>query len=445
MADIRNDVRAATTIALLLGALAFVPSRVMAAPPSPAVGHWNGVILQQAAILPVTFDFSRHGSRYTGRFTCPTQRCLEYPLDAVSSTGHTVRFGLGGEMTFTGQISGDQMTGDLQNDGVKGSFSLHRARPIPYPYRVEEIRFKNGGVTLAGILCIPQSAGRHPAIIFNLGSGAQLRWGTNRFWADQFARAGVAALCYDKRGCGDSTGDWTKADFGDLAGDTIAAFHLLERRNDIDPRKIGLYGHSQGGYIAPIIASRLPRLAYIVAADSPGGVAYEQDIYRIRMSLVDQGFTDSDVTRAMDFLSQFLRVARTGKGWEELNKTAETVSGEKWFPFVAPPPKNHWLWSFYRKTGDYNSLPYWRKVHVPVLLIYGERDHSVPPKESIRAIEHALDEAGNASYTAILLPDAVHNDTIEPTGGQPFFWWHIAPGLSNLQIAWVLRQVSSAR
>lgn len=78
-----------------------------------------------------------------------------------------------------------------------------------------------------------------------------------------------------------------------------------------------------------------------------------------------------------------------------------------------------------------------------MLLIYGERDHNTPPDESVRTIERALAQAGNTHYAAVLLPDAVHNDTIQPEPGKPFFWWHMAPGLSELQIAWMRQQVSN--
>ncbi len=398
-----------------------------------------GTLRQQGAALPVAFDFQDKNGRSSGDFTCPTQRCLQYPLDAVTSKASTIHFEVGG-MTFDGKWMGDVMTGVFQNDGATGTFSLKRTPMIPFPYKVEEVRFRNGNVTLAGTLCVPASAGRHPAIIFDQGSGPETRWGTNRFWADRFARAGVAALCYDKRGCGASTGDWKRADFNDLAHDCLAALRLLKVRRDIDPHEIGIYGHSQGGFIAPLIASQSPDVAFIVAADSPGGPAYEQDLFRVRTQLTDEGYSPAEIAKAMAFFTLFLHVARSGQGWEQLDAALPQARNEKWFGDVTPPPRGNWLYAYYRKTGDYDSLPFWEKVHVPVLLLYGERDQLVPPDASIRSIEHALAKAGNTRYAAILLPEAVHNDTIQPEPGRPFFWWHVAPGLSEMQISWVRRQ-----
>ena len=399
--------------------------------------------MEQGALLPVAFSFHRRGSTLSGDFTCPTQQCLQYPLDSVNEKSSTVHFVLGGGMTFVGSLQANTLLGTFQDGSAKGTFSLRRSQIVLFPYKVQEVRFKNGDVTLAGTLCIPRSAGRHPAIVFDQGSGPESRWGTNRYWADQFARAGIAALCYDKRGSGASTGDWRKADFNDLAHDCLAGVHLLKTHPDIAPTEIGIYGHSQGGFIAPLIASQSPDVAFVVAADSPGGPAYEQDIFRVRTSLTDEGYSPADIAEAMTFFALFLHVARTGTGWEQLDAALPAVRNENWFEDVAPPPRGNWLYAYYRKTGDYNSLPFWAKVHVPVLLLYGERDHNTPPGESIRNIEAALAKAGNTRYAAVLLPDAVHNDTIQPAQGKPFYWWHTAPGLSDVLIGWVRQQVSS--
>jgi len=74
-------------------------------------------------------------------------------------------------MVFDGKLEGETITGGFQNDGMAGTFTLQRARAEPFPYRVEEVRFRNGNVMLVGTLCVPATAGRHPAIIFNHGSG----------------------------------------------------------------------------------------------------------------------------------------------------------------------------------------------------------------------------------------------------------------------------------
>ena len=84
---------------------------------------------------------------------------------------------------------------------------------------------------------------------------------------------------------------------------------------------------------------------------------------------------------------------------------------------------------------------FWKQVHVPVLLIYGEHDQLVPVDESLAKIAAALDTL-KTSYTAIIVPGAQHNLTIQPEPGQPFFWWKSAPGLIDLLVAWVQQRAS---
>ena len=80
-----------------------------------------------------------------------------------------------------------------------------------------------------------------------------------------FARKGVAALIYDKRGCGASTGDWTRAGLSDLAEDALACVQFLRSRPDINPTQVGLWGLSQGASIIPIAAGRSPEVAFVIA------------------------------------------------------------------------------------------------------------------------------------------------------------------------------------
>ena len=119
--------------------------------------------------------------------------------------------------------------------------------------RTEAVRFQSGDVTLAGTLFIPDERGRHPAIVLFHGSGPEPR---NPSVADWFARHGVIVLTYDKRGVGESTGDFRAVSFTELADDGLAAIQLLRARPDVDAERIGVWGLSQGGWLGPLAASR---------------------------------------------------------------------------------------------------------------------------------------------------------------------------------------------
>ncbi|MDQ6825107.1 MAG: alpha/beta fold hydrolase, partial [Candidatus Eremiobacteraeota bacterium] len=290
---------------------------------------------------------------------------------------------------------------------------------------------------LAGSVYAPRTSGRHRAVVLLHGSGPESRWGTIRYIADQLARNDVTTLIYDKRGSGDSGGDWRTASYADLADDAIAGIKLLQARSDVDGRRIGIWGHSQGGYIAPLVAARCHDVAFIVAADSPAMAQYQQDIYRVRNSLRDNGWTGKTGAAAMTLYKQFIEVALTGKGFGELAQAMERNKKEPWLAWMGIPPKNSWLWPWYRQTGYYDSRPYWRNVKVPVLLVYGELDELQPVGTSIATIQRLARANGNQDVEAFILPAAPHVLHIAPKPGERFFWWHFVPGYPSLVIDWI--------
>ena len=336
----------------------------------------------------------------------------------------------------------NDITGTFTDDGAKGESIFHRAVRTILPYDSVDITFHDGAVRLAGTLCIPRSSGRHPAVVILQGSGGETRWGTNRFIADRFARLGIAALVYDKRGSGASTGDWKSSSYDDLARDALAAIDLLASRSDIDPKRIGLHGHSEGGIIAPIAAVQAPtKVAFIVAEDTVAGMVRDQDVYRVSQAIRQAGFTDAEIQQAMRMYLLMLDVACGSKSYRELEIASQPVRDQKWYEWLGIPPEDSYLWSWYPKIGNLDSLVFWKQVHVPVLLVYGELDQLVPVDESLTKIEASLD-AARTPYTAIIVPGAQHNLTVRPDKSAPFFWWKSARGLIDLVVAWVQQRTA---
>src|SRR5262249_11200724 len=130
-------------------------------------------------------------------------------------------------------------------------------------YTEEAVTFSNGDVRLAGTLTVPPGPGPHPAVVFVHGSGPQTR-ASYAVEVDRLARHGIASLAFDKRGTGESAGDWHLADFDVLAEDVLAGVQLLRRHPRIRPDKVGLLGGSQAGWVIPLAASRCEDIAFIV-------------------------------------------------------------------------------------------------------------------------------------------------------------------------------------
>jgi uncharacterized protein len=402
-------------------------------------GHWEGVMVREGAELPVSFDFTNEAAGLTASFNSPTQRALGIPLRNVSHTAPKVHFELVGDTTtliFDGELTADVITGQFREGDAKGTFSIKRRAAKPPAFKQEEVSFRNGDVTLSGTLLLPLTKGTHSAVVFLHGAGSEGRYGA-RFLAEHFTRYGIAALIYDKRGVGKSTGDWKRSDFSDLAGDAIAGIQFLQQRTEINPKQIGLYGHSQGGMIAPLIASRSKDVAFIISGAGSAVPVYESEINSVTNQVRAKGISGNELAEATEFINLWVNVMRTGQGWEQFDAATERARGAKWFPMLHMPPKDHWMWAFHKRIYDYNAADYWAQVRVPVLVIYGERDLYVPVTQSISNIDRALSKAKNRDYTILVLPRASHSFIIEPEAGQPFEWWHMASGFPDLLTAWI--------
>jgi len=400
-------------------------------------GHWDGTMIREGVPMEVSFDFKVSGPQPTGTFTSLTQNAMDYPLDVLTVNADAVHFVLGGSMVFDGNLDANQIVGTFAYDSAKGNFVLHRSKANALPYDALDVRFHNGPVTLSGTLCMPHSSGRHAAVVLLQGSGDETRWGTNRFVADRFARSGIAALVYDKRGVGASTGDWKTSSYDDLANDAIAGIDLLASRSDIDAKRIGLHGHSEGGIVAPMAAVRAPsKVAFLVAEDTVAGLVRDQDVYRVSHQIRQAGFSDTQVERALDLYKLMIEVLRGAKPRHELEVAGQSVRNEEWYQWLAIPPENSYLWNWYPKVGNIDTLVFWKQVRAPVLLVYGEHDELEPVDESLAKIEASLDGV-KTSYAAVIVPKAQHNLTVQPELGAPFFWWKAAPGVTDLVVAWV--------
>lgn len=406
-------------------------------------GHWEGTMTREGAVLPVSFDFTSEAGKLKANFNSPTQRATGIPLRNVNFAAPKIHFELVGDATtiiFDGELNAETINGQFRENDAGGTFSLKRVETKPPPFRQEEITFQNGDVILSGTLLLPLTKASHPAVVFLHGSGAEGRF-ASRFLAEHLTRYGIAALIYDKRGVGKSTGDWKQSNFEDLAGDAIAAINLLRQRKDINPKQIGVYGHSQGGMLAPLVASRSKDVAFVISGAGSAVPLYQAEVNSITNQVRAKGVSGDELDEAIVFIKMFVNVLRTGEGWEQFDASTEKAKDKRWYPMLHVPPKENWFWSYYKQIANYNAADYWAKVNVPALVIYGEQDLYVPVAESISNIDRALNKAGNRDYTILVLPRASHSFIIEPQAGQPFEWRRISPGFPDLLTAWIVQRI----
>lgn len=203
----------------------------------------------------------------------------------------------------------------------------------------EAIAFASEHITLAGTLFLPASPEKHPAVVLFHGSGPQSR---DLFTARWFAEQGLAALAYDKRGVGESTGDFRAVPFMDLCADGLAAIHYLKSRPEIDAKRIGVWGLSQGGWLGPLAASRSADVAFVIAVSGPGVSPGEQMIVYYANELRHEGMSEGDVQEASRLRREIWTYMETGQNYQKIRANLERSRTKSWFAKAKAQQKLVW-------------------------------------------------------------------------------------------------------
>ena len=315
------------------------------------------------------------------------------------------------------------------------------------PIAREEVSFKNGDVTLAGTLLLPPSKAKRPAVVFTHGGGAQLRevmWGLGYLYAAR----GFAVLSYDKRGVGKSTGNWGEASFEDLADDAVAGARFLQARTDIAANQIGFWGLSQGGWIAPLAASRFPDGAFAIALSGGGLSPAETELFDSEYELTKAGYAANEIKEALAFQRLKNDIIASKDKWDEYAKMRLTVKDAKWFrhPGIdvrGPEKRDDPFWTHMRRFYFYDPAPALRASKAPLLAIFGELDTPEGVKANVRAIKQILDEAGRTDYVVKVYPNGAHNlQEVPPDNPNEYVRRkRFPPGFFEMMVDWTTTQV----
>lgn len=408
-------------------------------------GQWQGALMREGAEAEVTVNFKTTANGVEGTMTMPSVGMFRQSLSKIAFNSPKAHFEQENvAAVFDGNIQADKISGDLQIIGVNGTFYLKRGREKPLPYKQEEVRFKNGNVTLAGTLTVPLTKGSHPAIVFTHGGGPDTR-DAARFFADFFARCGIASLIYDKRGVGESAPDldWGRSSFEDLAGDALAGVRLLKTRKEINSRKIGLYGPSNGGWTVEMAAARSKDVAFIIVNSGGGVPSWESEVFRVEAETRAEGFSENETKAAVAFMRQKFEVARTGQGWEQFQSLVEKSRQEKWFRFVAAPSSLERLREAWTGQFSYDPDADLQKLRIPVLGLFGDLDTETPAKQIADRTRKALRSSKSKDYTIKEFPDAAHGIFVFPEEGKPWRFFGFADGFLDLLTDWVSKQTAS--
>ena len=274
----------------------------------------------------------------------------------------------------------------------------------------EDVRFTSrASVRLAGTLITPTQSGKHPAIILVHGSGAENREYMLP-WARFLIRRGVAILTYDKRGVGESTGDWNTASFEDLADDVVAAVDYLKTRPDVDRTHIGLLGISQAGWIMPLASLHSKDIAFLISLSGAGVSPAETTLDQARNEMTMSGMPQPTVEDILNVLRLQYEFARTGNGWDEYAAARDRLAARMGKPpdtIPGTPDAPHF--QFIKRLYFYDPVPTLRQLRTPTLAIWGELDNNIVAVKNKAAWDDSLRASGNRDYTATILAKANHS------------------------------------
>lgn len=333
-------------------------------------------------------------------------------------------------------------------------------------YDAEEVKYSNvnANVTLAGTLTLPRSEKPSPAILLIAGSGPIDRnetvFGHKPFLvlADHLTKQGFAVLRVDKRGIGESTGNYDVATTEDFAADALAGIEYLKTRKEVDAEQIGLIGHSEGGLIAPMIAVKSNDVAFIVLMAGPC-VTGEAIIYA-QEALISRamGVTEEQISHQLDFQQQVLSVIKNESDLEKAEKILREIVARQ----LANLPKEEQQTSagameaqmkrcnsrWFRYYLTYDPTISLKHLKIPVLVINGELDSQVSPKQNLPVIAKTLEEAGNRNYTIIEFPKLNHFFQTCETGSILEYGKieeTIAPVVLDTLSSWILETTTNFR
>jgi len=396
-------------------------------------GEWNGILKIPGKQLTIIFKISKLGEGYSATLDSPDQRVAGVQVTTTTFVSPVLKLSIAGAgIEYEGVLGEDKIIrGNFKQSGMTYPMELSKEkvekvlpkRPQepakPYPYNSEDITFENNkeAVTLAGTFTYPKKKGTFPTVVLISGSGAQNRdeelLGHKPFLvlSDYLTKNGIAVLRFDDRGTAQSKGNYSLATTENLATDVEAAINYLKTRKEVNKSKIGLIGHSEGGIIAPMIASKSKDVSFIVLLAGSGMRGAELLLLQQKLIKKASGISDDDLQESQAFYKGLFEIITDAKSEAEMRTAFDTylklstqkmpdsqkggMSNADFIRLMEKQLLSPWM-SYFIKYDPALAL---EKVTVPVLALNGEKDLQVPPEENLEAIKSALEKGGNKKVT----------------------------------------------
>ncbi|MFV7236019.1 alpha/beta hydrolase family protein [Flavobacterium sp. ZB4R12] len=406
-------------------------------------GKWSGNLKVQGTQLRLVFNINQIENRYISTMDSPDQGAKGIPVTSTSFENSILKIEMSNaKIEYQGTLgkdnniigvfkqSGQFFPLNLSKKSVEKEELIRPQEPAkPYSYYSEDITFENkkANIILAGTLTLPKKDGVFPVVVLISGSGPQNRdeelMGHKPFLvlADYLTKNGIAVLRFDDRGTASSKGNFKTATSLDFSTDVEAGVKYLQTRKEINKKKIGLIGHSEGGIIAPMIASRSKEIAFIVLLAGTGIPGDELLLLQQELKGKASGVSEENLQKTKNTNKGAFEIVSKSTNSEQLkidltnyikqtlkdNPNAEKpegISEEDFVQLQVNQIASPWMQYFIK----YNPATTLEKVKCPVLAINGEKDIQVPPKENLEAIKKAFEKGKNKNVIIKELPNLNH-------------------------------------
>ncbi|SDL95915.1 hypothetical protein SAMN05421823_109137 [Catalinimonas alkaloidigena] len=414
-------------------------------------GTWQGALSVQGQSLPLVVHLKPVDGGYTGTLDSPKQNAFGLAISSVELNQKRLTLGLTAlGASYEGTlVTADSLAGTWKQGGASFPLNLKRTdtevgesrkpqepKP-PFLYESKDVSFQNAvaHLQLAGTLTLPKGAGPFPAVVLVSGSGPQNRdeeiFGHKPFavLADYLTRHNIAVLRYDDRGQGQSQGDFATATTEDFATDAAAAFAFLKQQAKIDPTRVGIVGHSEGGLIAPMLAAQDTTVAFLVLLAAPGVATDDLMLQQSILISEASGAAPQEIEQQVQLNRQLFNILKSNDEPEALlEQMTELVDAEakrraggdeateaalkQQMTRALAPTMSPW----FRYFINLNPRPTLMQVTCPVLALNGEKDLQVPAGPNLKALADALKSSGNTRVTTRELPGLNHLFQTAQTG-----------------------------
>ena len=382
-------------------------------------GSFSGVIEHGNFSDKIRIEIEQDSVNFKVFFTSLEQNADRIPFQGMVLSGDSISFKLQSDYytyTFKNKWieNNSKLQGTLAVDTLTVPYTLEKELlSNDQTPKNEEVNFESNKLKINGTIWHPKNGGSK-AIVILTSSGNSDR-SASRAEAILFAQMGFTTFHYDKRGTGNSKGDWQTATMEELLLDDINAIKFFSAKTGISLTNIGIKGSSQGATKIPYVLNELESLEYGVAVSCPGVSLLESDLNHWKNRNADViGNEIDDAVKLQRKVFEFIagKISRA-----DIEKAIDNEKSNSWFA-------NIWVPNLDEVQIDkkllYNPIPYFETAKQPILILQGTKDEIIPAN-SYEIISEALIKSGNDNFKTILLEGASHS--MYYVGESDFPYW----------------------